>query len=263
MAKLKVLNDPLDILNYDLDTIIDGDITQASSKTVRLDLGGGDYALFKGQGFSYNLAGIPNDGTLKKVEVQTGGDLDFKLSKGNIDLKKFYNFIDSGKDTKALKHIFREDDKIIGSEFDDVLAGFKGNDDIKGKAGDDTLDGGKNEDDLEGGLGSDVLIGGKHKDNYIFRDAPDGSVDTIQKFESGETISVDGDAFADIGGKGTLKKKYFVNGTEAGDSNDRFVYNMDTGELGFDGDGSGAGAIMVFAKLTPGTSLSNDDIMVI
>ena len=55
----------------------------------------------------------------------------------------------------------------------------------------------------------------------------------------------------------------FVQGTQAGDADDRLIYNSATGQLFYDGDGSGAGAAVLFAQLDPGTVLTANDFLMI
>jgi len=69
--------------------------------------------------------------------------------------------------------------------------------------------------------------------------------------------------FVGIGATGTLAASAFRAGTAAGDSNDRIVYDTASGRLWFDADGSGAGAAVLFATLTAGTSLTAGDFVII
>ena len=56
------------------------------------------------------------------------------------------------------------DDTIDGGGGDDVLQGLGGNDNLIGGAGSDLLDGGSGDDVLEGGSGDDALLGGEGND---------------------------------------------------------------------------------------------------
>ena len=55
-------------------------------------------------------------------------------------------------------------DRIIGSEDDDIIFGFAGNDRIEGRDGNDILFGGRGNDRLSGGPGDDILVGGPGND---------------------------------------------------------------------------------------------------
>ena len=56
------------------------------------------------------------------------------------------------------------DDKLYGGDGDDILYGEAGNDKLYGSDGDDTLYGGKGDDKLYGGDGEDIINGGKGDD---------------------------------------------------------------------------------------------------
>jgi len=51
-------------------------------------------------------------------------------------------------------------------------------------------------------------------------------------------------------------------GSAAAEPDDRLVYDPATGNLGYDGDGTGPGALKVFAKLPVGLALSVQDFVV-
>jgi Ca2+-binding RTX toxin-like protein len=213
----------------------------------------------EGSGFRYVLQVPLPVGTIAKIEVFESGDLAYKLTDLNIKMSKLV-----GDDVEeAVLDMLEGDDKLKGSSGDDTLAGGDGDDQILGKAGDDTLYGQKGEDLLEGGLGFDTLDGGGGKDTYLFKDAPSTGIDDIAKFENGEIIQVKAKSFAGLT-KGTLASDQFVEGTEAGDGNDRFVYDPDSGKLYFDADGAGGAAQTQFAQLQ--SNLSNfgaDNLIVV
>jgi Ca2+-binding RTX toxin-like protein len=64
-------------------------------------------------------------------------------------------------------------DRLVGTNRAEILAGEAGDDWIYGRGGDDTLDGGDGDDRLDGGLGFDRLIGGLGNDTYILATAGD------------------------------------------------------------------------------------------
>jgi len=93
------------------------------------------------------------------------------------------------------------DQKILGGDFDDLLAGVGGDDALVGLAGGDTLNGGggndlllgadggdllaggPGRDTLEGGAGADLLRGGGQADSFAF--GPGCGADTIGDFANG------------------------------------------------------------------------------
>ncbi len=69
----------------------------------------------------------------------------------------------------------RADETLIGREGNDQIAGRSGDDQLFGGVGSDTLTGGKGNDRLHGGAGNDILKGGKGRDTAVYSyAAPDG-----------------------------------------------------------------------------------------
>ncbi len=118
---------------------------------------------------------------------------------------------------------------------------------------------------LDGKGGADVLIGRAGGDFFSFTSAlGGGNVDQVIDFSSADdTIQLDHAVFAGMGGLGALDPNAFVTGAAAGDANDRIVYNAATGQLFFDADGNGAGAMVMFATLQGAPSLNASDFLVI
>lgn len=83
-------------------------------------------------------------------------------------------------------------ERIIGTNFDDLIYGYAGDDIIDGRDGDDEIWGGADDDDLIGGLGYNTLIGGSGRDWFISETRGAGfSHDVIADFEFGtDTIDV-------------------------------------------------------------------------
>jgi hypothetical protein len=61
---------------------------------------------------------------------------------------------------------------------------------------------------------------------------------------------------------GTLSASAFTTGSQATSAEHRIIYDAATGNLFFDADGSGAGAQVQFAILTPGLTLTNANFVV-
>lgn len=121
-------------------------------------------------------------------------------------------------------------------------------------------------DRIDGKGGNDWLTGGAGNDSFVFDTALDGTrnVDTITDFKPhADVILLAADTFAGIGAKGALASSAFEAGTAAHDAADRIIHDRATGDLFFDADGIGAGAMVKFAHVTPGLVLSASDFLVI
>lgn len=150
-------------------------------------------------------------------------------------------------------------DTIRGGNGADRMYGNFGSDDIAGGFGSDILGGGSGADFLNGGGGNDTLTGGAGQDRFIFDAFGAGNADTITDFNTlDDTIRLDLSVFTQVN-SGQLNASAFVQGSSAGDANDRIIYDSATGNIYYDADGSGAGAQVLFATVDPGTVLSASD----
>ena len=130
-----------------------------------------------------------------------------------------------------------------------------------GLGGDDRLEsrpgsGGMN---LYGGTGNDTLDSTtSNVDRFYFDTALNAAtnVDTIRGFDTVgyDRFELSRAIFTAIGA-GTLSEDAFHEGSAAADAEDRIVYDIQTGEVFYDADGSGAGAAILFARVDPGVSL--------
>jgi Ca2+-binding RTX toxin-like protein len=162
-------------------------------------------------------------------------------------------------------------DKIMGGKYADLISGANGFDKLYGNSGNDTLSGGAGNDKLFGGYGNDRLVGGTGKDYFVFTTplSSRSNVDTIIDFTvADDTIFLENGIFTKLGAGTSAAPKaiasaWFRLGTVAQDANDYILYDRATGLLRYDADGSGAGAAIAFAKVTPGTALTVYDLMVI
>ncbi|MBM6584058.1 calcium-binding protein [Microvirga sp. BT689] len=160
---------------------------------------------------------------------------------------------------------------ISGSNGANTLKGSVGKDTLKGLDGQDKLYGASGDDKLYGGYGNDLLLGDRGKDSFVFdsklgTSTTDRKVnfDTISDFSmKDDTIQLENKIFTKLKKTGTLKKDFFVTGTEANDKDDYIVYNKKAGVLSYDADGSGKGKAIEFAQVKKGLALSHLDILVI
>jgi len=211
-----------------------------------------------GHGFKYLFSRPTGAGTVTDLTVHLDDVLVYKLSEADVELRDIF---DADIET-ATRKLFEGDDKFEGSTGNDKFTGHEGDDKFAGKGGDDTLLGKAGKDTLDGGEGSDTLNGGSGKDAYLFKTAP-GAVDTIVKFQSGETIKLAKSAFAGLT-DGKLAADQFVIGQDAGDENDHVIYDPTSGALYFDPDGDGSAARTKFAQMQPSLdNFSADNILVI
>ena len=214
----------------------------------------GNDELFGGAGFDVLDGGAGND------VLEGGADDDLLIGGDGDDMMRGGNGFDDMFGGNGADTLYGElgADLLAGGAGNDILEGGDGDDLLFGEAGSDTIRGGNGVDVISGGLGADTLTGGTDIDVFVFDSAlGGGNVDTITDFVAGtDGIVLDLNIFGAIGNEGVLDSGAFRNGSSAGDSNDRIIYNSSTGEIFYDADGSGSGAKILFAKVTPGTNLS-------
>jgi Ca2+-binding RTX toxin-like protein len=121
---------------------------------------------------------------------------------------------------------------------------------------------------LDGRGGNDTLTGFGGADRFLFTTAPGGSrlspnIDFITDMQAGlDEIRLENAVFVGLAA-GDLAAAAFRIGAAAADADDRVIYNLATGVLLFDRDGTGAAAQLPFATVTPGLALTNLDFFVI
>lgn len=137
---------------------------------------------------------------------------------------------------------------------------------VGGAAG-DTLSGNDYANALYGNLGADTLTGNGGEDFFVFDTKPaTGNADTITDFGVGEDSLVFNNAvFTKIGKDATLNANAFVASSTgvAGDRSDRVIYDIGTGEVFYDADGSKGGKSVLVATIGAGLDLGAGDILVI
>ncbi|HHP7229389.1 MAG TPA: CRTAC homolog protein [Xenococcaceae cyanobacterium] len=164
-----------------------------------------------------------------------------------------------------------EADLINGLGNRDVLRGNGGNDTLNGNEGNDRLNGGIDDDVLHGDSGNDLLIGAFGNDTITGGTGSDrfrliridDSIDEITDFNPGEdSLEINGGNFGGGLVDGVLPSSQFVLGTSAVDSNDRFVYDQNTGNFFFDVDGIGGSEQVLLATLSNQANISADNIVI-
>ncbi len=153
-----------------------------------------------------------------------------------------------------------------GNALGNVIVGNGAANTLRGEGSSDNLSGGGGADHLYGGVGRDQLTGGTGADNFYFDTALSATAnfDRILDFSSvDDTIILDDDIFTTVGAIGTLSANAFVTGAAAQDADDRIIYDNATGNIYYDADGNGAGAQVLFAQVTVGLTLTNEDFNII
>jgi Ca2+-binding RTX toxin-like protein len=162
-------------------------------------------------------------------------------------------------------------DPVTGSNGNDQLVGGIGADNINGGTGNDSINGAAGDDRINGGYGNDMLTGGAGSDTFIFADSLNKkhNLDTISDFSvADDSIWLENTIFQKLGigtlsNPGILNKAFFTIGDKAKDSNDYLIYNKTNGYLYYDADGSGNGAAVAFAKLSPNLGLTEIDFYIV
>jgi Ca2+-binding RTX toxin-like protein len=145
----------------------------------------------------------------------------------------------------------------VGNAAANQLRGNGAANELVGRAGNDTLD---------GGGGSDHLTGGSGRDSFRFTTAPDAAknFDAVADFAPDiDRIELDDAVFRAVGPAGPLADAAFHAGTTATAAGQRILYDLETGRLCYDADGSGALAAVPFAEVVPGTALGADAFWIV
>ena len=150
------------------------------------------------------------------------------------------------------------------NDLDNDVSGFDDSDDvIHGLGGADTLYGLGGNDLLRGGLGDDLLTGGTGADLFAFHSLNQG-IDTIADFSTQESdlIQLSKLGFDSDLTEGILNTDAFSLGLASSTAH-RVLYDQSTGLVSYDVDGSGKAQAIDFARVTPSTSLSHRDFVVL
>ncbi|QSJ20283.1 FG-GAP repeat protein [Nostoc sp. UHCC 0702] len=162
-----------------------------------------------------------------------------------------------------------------GNDLDNSITGNSGNNLLKGLGGNDTLLGNAGDDTLIGGAGNDLLTGGSGSDRFLFGSGAaftnsSFGVDTLTDFVKGtDKIALSKTSFNALsntfnpGEFSTINTEIVNEATVAGASSGKIVYNLATGNLLYNPNGSTAGLDNggLFATLTGIPNLDTNDIM--
>jgi Ca2+-binding RTX toxin-like protein len=157
-------------------------------------------------------------------------------------------------------------ENLTGSNLADMLFGNGSGNLLSGGGGSDRLDAGGGGDTLMGNAGNDTLTGGTGQDAFRFTSPLNAgsNVDTITDFSAvDDRFELDASVFKTVGPVGALLAEAFIAGPAAADANDRIVYDAVSGNLFYDADGSGAGSAILFAMLSPGTTVTASDFFLV
>jgi Ca2+-binding RTX toxin-like protein len=161
---------------------------------------------------------------------------------------------------EAAGDTYKNIQNLLGSAFDDTLAGDKK---------DNALDGGAGSDRLIGNGGSDTLTGGLGADTFVFLNVKDGGKtgDVITDFVSGDDligISKSGfKLFAGLDLNGFVTDDYFVSNvsgvTATATDHGQFLFDESTSKLWWDADGAGKKPAVLLATFTNGAHVLATD----
>ena len=120
---------------------------------------------------------------------------------------------------------------------------------------------------VNGALGSDTLTGGLGNDTFVFNTKlGPTNIDTITDFTSGDKIALAGSIFSKLKGDKDLSDNLYVQtivGISTQDTNDYLFYDLESGRLYYDADGSGVKAAVQVAIIgTGGVSLTANDFSI-
>ncbi len=152
---------------------------------------------------------------------------------------------------------------LDGQGGDDTLDAGQGNDVVAGGDGNDVADGGSGNDSVYGEAGNDVLTGGAGADVFKF-DGPDASSsDEVVDFTkaNGDHVGLSAAGF----GIASLADVDFVSGTAPApfEGKATLLYVANTGDLYWDGDGTGAGAWVLLAHFDHAPALAASDFLIV
>ena len=153
---------------------------------------------------------------------------------------------------------------IIGSARVNTLKGGAGNDTLLGGGNADKLVGGTGDDRLNGQRGKDQLKGGQGNDSFVLSAARGFGPDVITGFNpANDTILFSRSGVGSSINLGAVAAAQLVYGSVAQDRGDRFLYNLQSGALLFDRDGTASATAVLIGTLKNKPRITAADIVVI
>lgn len=214
-------------------------------------------------------------GTISSLFVKLG-DVDLYSLSGftPFDINELYADATNGLPTFPTL-LFKGDDTLNGSEFDDILFAFAGadvvdggggddlidggseNDTLGGGAGDDEVNGGAGDDGLTGGLGADIQTGGDGADTFFYSSRLESTKkkpgrDSILDLDRAEGDEIHLTAIDAKKGKGNQDFKW-IGKKDFGDNKGELRYKVKNGDAWVEGDTDGNGKsdfVIVVADVT-------------
>ncbi|WP_269780315.1 hypothetical protein [Methylobacterium sp. Leaf118] len=204
----------------------------------RLDGGGGSDALYGDAGNDTYLVDNAGD----QVFEAMGGGRDAVATSVNYTLT-------AGQEIEELRVLQSAGDRAIN---------------LTGNALAQTVIGNNGANVLNGAWGNDVLTGRGGADTFVFANAlGTNNVDRITDFASEDTIRLSKSIFTALT-TGDLDPNSFKNiTTGTADADDRILYKQSTGELFYDADGEGGGAMVKFAEIENKAALMASDFVIV
>ncbi|MDO6964280.1 calcium-binding protein [Rhizobium alvei] len=146
------------VFNFDFSSFFRGSDYNGSATKFDVVYSSGNIDTFYGTNFWYDASGVLKSGTITGCTFSSGGEKPYIMKDLNYSAKAMYQAgLTEGQDDDdaLIAVIFRGNDTIRGSSFDDRLDGFAGADSLYGNAGQDSLYGGAGNDKMWGGEGGD------------------------------------------------------------------------------------------------------------
>jgi Ca2+-binding RTX toxin-like protein len=146
--------------------------------------------------------------------------------------------------------------------------GYKGNETITGNSAANTINGKEGNDTLTGGAGADTFV---FDTKLTSTKAKDGTVtftnvDEITDFTNGDVLSLSAKVFTKLKGDTDLSDNIYIQtivGVSTQEANDYLFFDLESGRLYYDADGSGTATAVQFATLTGVTTIAASDLHIV